>query len=229
MGKAALVTSHYEFLALLHNLLQPRGYLEIGVQTGASLNLAACPAIGVDPAPLVAARQGQQIFAQTSDDFFAAEHHSGDLPPIDLAYIDGMHLFEFALRDFINIERWSHPGTVVVFDDVLPYNEAIAARIQPPGDWTGDVWKVEEILRNERPDLDMAFADVSPTGALVVWNLDCTNDHLTRNYLEIEAAYMPDIPPPQHYLDRSVATSVDVVLDRLAAVKVRPSNRRGTP
>jgi methyltransferase family protein len=221
VGKEALVTSNYQFLSLLHNLLQPRQYLEIGVQTGASLNLASCPAIGIDPAPLVAAREGQQIFAQASDDFFAdrrfqqgvmREEH-GVCP--DLVYIDGMHLFEFALRDFINVERLSHPGTVVVFDDVMPYNEAIAARIQPPGDWTGDVWKVEEILRNERPDLDMALVDVSPTGALVVWNLDPTSTHLTRNYAEIEATYMVDVPPHSGYLDRSISTSVSVIVERL--------------
>ena len=36
---------------------------------------------------------------------------------MDLAFIDGLHLFEFSLRDFMNVEKLAHPGSVVVFDD----------------------------------------------------------------------------------------------------------------
>ena len=41
---------------------------------------------------------------------------------VRLAFIDGMHLFEFALRDFINTERHCSPKAVIVFDDILPRN-----------------------------------------------------------------------------------------------------------
>ena len=41
---------------------------------------------------------------------------------LDFAFIDGMHLSEFALRDFMNIEEHMDRAGVVVLDDVLPRN-----------------------------------------------------------------------------------------------------------
>ena len=168
-----MVTRH-EFLAMLHEHLKPRGYLEIGVHTGASLQLVrqGTPALGIDPVPIL---QGHfpgttQVARTTSDNYFDAGPPA--LAHIDLAFIDGMHLFENALRDFVNIERYSNPRTVVVFDDVLPRNQEEAAREQCPGDWTGDVWKVHLILTRLRPDLNVHLVDTSPTGTMVVWGLD---------------------------------------------------------
>ena len=37
-----------------------------------------------------------------------------------VAFIDGMHLAEYALRDVINTERYCHAASVIVVDDVLP-------------------------------------------------------------------------------------------------------------
>ena len=39
----------HEFLAALHAGLRPRNYLEIGVDTGLSLELSRVPSIGIDP------------------------------------------------------------------------------------------------------------------------------------------------------------------------------------
>ena len=187
------MTKH-EFLAALHELLQPKTYLEIGVQAGGSLNLAKCDAIGIDPYPLVGPRGQQTIHAMTSDDFFAG---NPDLPRLDLVFIDGMHLFECALRDFMNVQMYTLPSTVVVFDDVLPYNEAIAAREQPPGDWTGDVWKMVEIL-GEETSLETRLVGVESTGALVVWGFSAKAAiRLYRNYDKIIKKWMnkpPGVP-----------------------------------
>lgn len=178
--------AHYlDFLKQVHETLEPRGYLEIGVRNGDSLKLASCPAIGIDPAYNIPGLDNRKLlqtygnailYSDTSDGFFAVQD---DLAPsrfehfdVDLAFIDGMHLIENVLSDFINIERHSNERTVVIFDDVLPYNQAIAAREQPPGDWTGDVWKIIPILECFRPDLAMWSVDTSPTGALVVTGLD---------------------------------------------------------
>ena len=40
----------HELLAALHAQLQPRNYLEIGIDTGVSLALSRVPSIGIDPA-----------------------------------------------------------------------------------------------------------------------------------------------------------------------------------
>lgn len=160
--------TRHEFLRALHEKLKPKVYLEIGVQYGSSLVLAegAEMAVGVDPEPLISMsanqRPNQQIFTMTSDDFF--EKRSFVLPPVDLAFIDGMHLVEYAFRDWLNVQKVMRSGGVIVFDDVLPYNSAIADRVQPPGDWTGDVWKLYYILQDQNPVL----VDTFPTGAMVL-------------------------------------------------------------
>ena len=183
--------TRHEFLYALHQLLKPRGYLEIGVQFGTSLRLASCPATGVDPNPQVHGALGPNasIFAETSDDFFAKNR---ELPPIDLAFIDGMHLAENAFRDFLNIEQVANENTVVVFDDVLPRNQGEAAREQCPGDWTGDVWKVEPILRDQRPDLNLHLVDTEPTGLLVVTNLAPEIRHFSADLASVYGDTVPD-------------------------------------
>jgi methyltransferase family protein len=164
------VTTRYEFLAELHRILHPKQYLEIGVQHGDSLRLANCRAIGVDPRPLVTATGDQAIFTMTSDDFFA--EYPELVGDTELAFIDGMHRFEFAGRDFLNIMRFSRCNElVVVFDDVLPYTQEMASREMVPGDWTGDVWRIWFWLQKFFPDTKMALVDTWPCGSLVVWDV----------------------------------------------------------
>jgi hypothetical protein len=212
-----MVTTHYEFLQLLHNVRQPRGYLEIGVQTGASLALAQCPAYGVDPNGMSRSpRPNEQIFATTSDDFFAMG--LSDLGPIDLVYIDGMHLFEYGLRDFMGALRYANEQTVIVFDDVLPYSPAIAGREQIEGDWTGDVWKMIPIIE-QHVDSSTLLVDVWPTGAFVTWNHEPgTLEYLTENYDALVHEYV-DREPPAWILDR--LAGLDSVEDALKELERR--------
>lgn len=164
--------NRYEFLAELHRILKPKIYLEIGVQYGASLNLASAAeiAIGVDPRPLTAPHGNQVILSMTSDHYF--NNAESQAEAIDFAFIDGMHLYEYVLRDLRNIELRATGNTLIAIDDVLPYNQAIASRVQPPGDWTGDVWKVYYLLHQYRPDLELLLVDTFPTGILLVTGLN---------------------------------------------------------
>lgn len=202
--------TRHEFLAALHALLQPKVYLEIGVQHGTSLRLAGPDtlAYGVDPDPAVVDNHDGRLFRCTSDDFFGITMVDEDRDevlggPVDLGFIDGMHLVEYALRDFIGMERLSHPGGVIVFDDVLPTTQAMAARQQCPGDWTGDVWRIDEILTKYRLDLDLWLVDTFPTGLLVATNLDPTNRRLTDHADNIATRWPPeDTTVPGAVIDR---------------------------
>lgn len=168
--------TRHQVLAELHRLLIPRTYFEIGVRWGDSLALSGTRSIGVDPDFKIRSELNCDLrtFAQTSDEFFARadafEHFSGI--PIDLAFIDGMHLSEYALRDFINVEKSCHRGSVVIFDDVLPRNHLEAYRIRRTKSWAGDVYKLHDVLRRLRPDLVLVPLNTKPTGTLVVANLD---------------------------------------------------------
>lgn len=181
------MTTRHEFLLQLHETLKPRGYLEIGVFSGDSLRLVqrGTPAIGIDPAPHLHGHfpGTTQVAKETSDEFFSKPGLIEQWGvPIDLAFIDGMHLFEYALRDFMNVEKYANPRTVVVFDDVLPRNDHEAAREQCPGDWTGDVWKAPRILQLQRPDLQVYTVNTFPTGTAVVFGLDPTSTKLQDSY-----------------------------------------------
>jgi hypothetical protein len=185
--------SYLSVLEYLHNTLEPRLYLEIGVRNGNSLRLAHCQAIGVDPSPDDAIKllNSASIFSVTSDEFFLqhADVLRTNTPP-ELVFIDGMHLFEFVLRDFINIERYSTAGTVVAVDDVFPNHRIQAQRLRNSSVWTGDVWKLGYCLAEHRPDLNLTYLDTYPTGMLIISNLDPDNSHLLDTYNPICRQYI---------------------------------------
>jgi len=193
----------HEFLRRLHRQIKPKRYLEIGVNSGASLRLSRARTIAIDPEfKIIHPLRCNLVMAKaTSDDFFARPepfaHFRGK--PVDLAFIDGMHLFEFALRDFINVERATDWASVVVFDDMLPRNVQEAARDRETRAWTGDVYKVIPALREHRPDLVLIPVNTAPTGLLVVLAPDPTNTALKDKYDEIEKRYI--VPDPQDVPD----------------------------
>lgn len=192
-------------LAALHQLLQPETYLEIGVSTGASLALAGCAAIAVDPAMrissnVIGGKPTCHFFQMTSDRFF--RHHSPTAilgQPVDLAFLDGLHYWEVLLRDIINTERHCRAGSVIALHDCVPTNVYIAERrndydrrkkLTPrPGDWAGDVWKVMLVLRRFRPDLTLHVLDAPPTGLVLLTGLDPESRTLEKNYFAIMEEY----------------------------------------
>ncbi|MGG7509592.1 class I SAM-dependent methyltransferase [Plantibacter sp. YIM 135249] len=178
--------TRHQFLEGLHSLIQPRTYLEIGVNDGRSLALSRAKSIGIDPefGILTELECDLQLARTTSDEFFARAdplRHFGGLP-IDLAFIDGMHLAEFAYRDFVNVERLMSPTGVIVLDDMLPRSVEEAARDRQTFYWAGDVFKVAEILREARPDLVIVPVNTAPTGVLLVTALDPSSRDLDAQY-----------------------------------------------
>lgn len=219
----------HEFLKQVHEILKPNIYMEIGVQYGTSLVLAehSSMAIGVDPEPLIGftanIRPNQSVFSMTSDDWFEKRwwiSGTDDHPAkghVNLGFIDGLHLFEQALRDFQNMEQMMAPGGVIIVDDVLPYSQAIAEREQPPGDWTGDVWKVYNILAQLRPDLKIQLVDTAPTGTMVITNLDPIypwDDTIT----DVVPLFMNQNTVPPFMLNRLGAVPAEQALEELRAM-----------
>jgi hypothetical protein len=174
-------------LARIHEHLKPRTYVEIGVETGESLRLVSpqTRALGIDPKPVLtyALPPNARLFTETSDDFFARHDVHAELggAPVDLAFIDGMHHFEYALRDFMNLERWCKPQSTIVFDDCFPHDRRTALRERVTAFWSGDVWKVVVLLKKYRPDLSIYTIAAPPTGVCLVRNLDPTSRVLADN------------------------------------------------
>ena len=213
-----MVTRH-EVLTVIHERYRPRNYVEVGIHDGLSLALSRVRTIAIDPnfAITMPIECDVQLIKATSDDFFTRRDTIARFPEgcVDFGFIDGMHLFEFALRDFINLEKLSAWTSVIVLDDVLPRSIPEAARDRHTDAWTGDVFRVVEVLREYRPDLITVVLDSSPTGVAVVFGADPTNTTLRDRYDEIIAAHtMPDPQPvPEHVLRRAMATDPPSVLE----------------
>jgi hypothetical protein len=201
---------HLRFLPMLAAAAEAKSYFEIGTSRGHSVAGIDCSAVCVDPSfrveqNIIGRKPSLFAFQMTSDDFFA-EFRLSDLLPrpgrLDLAFLDGMHHFEFLLRDFMNVEKYCNPRTLVTLHDCLPLfprsarrldrRNAVTLETQRPVDpeargWTGDVWKVLRILQQYRPDLHIVVFDCPPSSLVVVTNCDPSNRVLHGAYDEAVA------------------------------------------
>jgi hypothetical protein len=199
---------YYAFLAELHRRLAPRAYLEIGIRNGGSLAQSRCRSVGIDPAYAITYELDTDValFRTTSDEYFTRPDPLAPTggTPFDLTFIDGLHLFEYAFRDFVNAERYSSERGVIVFDDVLPRSIDEAARQRHTDGWTGDVYGMVEVLARYRPDLVVLPVGTLPTGLLLVTNLAPADTTLSDHFDEILAEFRrPDPQPvPPLLLDR---------------------------
>lgn len=182
---------YLDVMSMIHVHVQPRTYIEIGVESGQSIALALpeTRAIGVDPEPKISVPLGPQtrIFAERSDDYFSGHDVRAELGglPLDLAFIDGMHQFEFALRDFMNIERLSSPDSTVLVHDCFPLSRLTAERERRTMFWSGDIWRLIVLLKKHRPDLAVNVIATAPTGLGVIRRLDPGSRVLHERYQEI--------------------------------------------
>jgi len=187
---------YLQWLPHLHAVRRPAVYLEIGVSTGRTLRFAQPPtrAIGVDPSPAIDCEfiAETDLIRETSDDFF----RNGRLPEllgdrrVDLAFIDGLHLFEQVLRDFINVEANCLPQSMIVLHDTIPLDEQTQNRVCTTRFYTGDVWKIVPCLKHYRPDLHIETVATAPTGLTIVTNLDPGSRVLSERHDEAVAAFI---------------------------------------
>ncbi len=183
------ISTYYGLLRRAHELLRPSLYLEIGVHEGHSLAFVqpGTRVVGVDPDPNVADPPPDfTIVAETSDAFFADPVALGG-EPVDLTFVDGLHLWEQALLDVANAERVSSTQGTILVHDCNPIDEVTAARERTTAVWSGDVWKTVVALRRYRPDLTVHTVNVEPTGLAVITGLDPNNTTLVDRYHEIIA------------------------------------------
>ncbi len=197
---------HYlQFLKQVHSSFNPMYYLEVGTSVGHSLATSSCDSIAIDPnfsfsSNPCAGRRRTLLFQQTSDSFFQNENVFEFFPHVDIAFLDGLHLFEFLLRDFIHLEPYTKKNSIIFMHDCLPLNENMAGRSGCGNElsendpykswWTGDVWKICYVLKELRPDISMTILDCPPTGLLALTNLDPLSKGLSENYFDIVRNYM---------------------------------------
>ncbi len=169
-------------LRVIQTLMQQKklkNYLEIGVFNGhiffrvkARFKVAVDPEFRFDTtrkigkAILNPFNLYNRYFQKTSDDFFsqdASRLFTGN--KVDIALIDGMHEYAFALRDVENTLRFLSDDGVIVMHDCNPQSRQEACSFEAwkangyAGTWNGDVWKAIVHLRSLRNDIDVFVLD----------------------------------------------------------------------
>ena len=180
-------------------------YLEIGVLGGYNFFKVKCDTkIAVDPHFQFnwKGKMGETLrnvdnlkafyCETTSDDFF-----ENDAPRIfrktdlDVCLIDGMHEFDFALRDVMNALDYLADNGVIVMHDCNPQSKESAVSYadwkarNSAGFWNGDVWRVIPVLRKYRADLQIHTIATAPAGLCVIRGLDPDSRVLADRYDEI--------------------------------------------
>lgn len=186
-------------LSWFHQFLNPSTYFEIGTLFGGTLRGVAARTVAVDPRfqvsnDIIGSKPELHLFQKTSDDFFREHDLSGIFSKkVDLAFLDGMHRYEYLLRDFMNAEKHCENNSVIILHDCIPTDMYVARRnvddleeiyhdVRNPQWWAGDVWKMAMILKVSRPDLRIYAFDAPPTGLICITNLDQKSSVLADAY-----------------------------------------------
>lgn len=161
-----------ELLNLIAQLTGAQDYLEIGVAEGNTLTKVVAPRrTGVDPAPRyyamdaerLAAIQALELHESESDHFFAHNTRT-----FDLIFVDGLHIYEQAMKDILNALDVLNPGGFVLVHDLVPLEPEHAARNRTTELWNGDVWKVVFDLWRHHKDVGYFVMD-DDAGVGVLW------------------------------------------------------------
>ena len=211
--------TYLEWLVWFHDTFKPKAYMEIGVESGQSLQFAKAGtrSIGVDPEPKIVhgINTWSRVYKSTSDDFFANNNpvsiFNGE---VDLAFIDGLHYYDQVLRDFINVEKSCRKNSIILFHDVAPAVAATATREWNTTYWAGDTWKIMPILECYRPDLKIMTIPAYPTGLGLITNLDSTSTVLEDNFDKI-VEEMKDFAFAEYKQVNTINNSFDTLLELL--------------
>ena len=167
------------FLKKLFRNKKFRTYLEIGVFKGrVFFSVPAHNKIAVDPefrftrsvkVKKVFRRVSNlwaKYYEKTSDDFFREDALKlFQNRKIDVCLIDGMHEYEFALRDIENSLKLLQENGVVLVHDCNPATKEASVDFEEykkrgfTRDWNGDVWKAIVHLRSLRDDINVFVLD----------------------------------------------------------------------
>lgn len=160
-----------------------KSYLEIGVAKGKTFLEVRIPhKVAVDPKfrfETAPHRTENVVFHETTSDAFFAQHPKSE--KFDVIFIDGLHVFDQALRDFRNSLEVSHDRTVWLIDDVVPVDEYSAMtdakkarelRWQTgntSGAWHGDVYKVIYAIHDLHPEFSFVTVTSDGNPQAIVW------------------------------------------------------------
>jgi len=136
-----------------------KSYLEIGVRRGETIaQIEASNRIGVDPnlqldrIAILKSKgnlDGVEFLEIPSDRFFQENTRT-----FDVIFIDGLHLYEQAIKDILNALNVLNEGGYIVVHDCNPMTEKAADRKQAKGIWSGDVWKSIYDIKINYPEID---------------------------------------------------------------------------
>ena len=171
-------------------------YLEIGVAEGYTfMDVKIAHKTGIDPNFLFDYTKysdlpGHHFFKTTSDDFFENledikrnVYGENDFT-WDIIFIDGLHTYGQAMRDFTNSLKYAHKNTLWVFDDTVPsdpwaaipdirecyfFRELAGVACK---DWQGDVYKCVFVLHDFFPDFSYATIIGSGNPQTLVWRTE---------------------------------------------------------
>jgi hypothetical protein len=200
---------YHKFLDWVHRTFLFDWYMEIGCRTGTTFAPVRGKTVAVDPffqvtTNAIGTKPALHILQQTSDAFFDSGFLQAMNIRLSFSFLDGMHLFEYLLRDFIGTERASDAKGIIALHDCCPGDVGMMTRDLdnlPDGAWVGDVWKLIPILRQYRPDLTLTVLDAWPSGLVLVSGLDPQSTVLADHYDRIVADWI-DVALPDYGFDR---------------------------
>ena len=158
---------------------QSKNYLEIGVFSGHTFfKIKTTFKIAVDPefqfgffrkltkTIINPYNRFNKYFSKTSDRFFSEDAASVfEFKKIDVVLIDGMHEYNFALRDVENSLKYLDEDGIIIMHDCNAVTEDTSSSFEEwkskgmIGSWNGDLWKTIMHLRSLRNDINVFVLD----------------------------------------------------------------------